>query len=249
MKLTIDMRRDYIFLLQTSEIKKEKRPAIKRIAEKILAGKNRYKHLEATTAVPWWFIGLLHALESGCDFRTHLRNGDPLKARTVQVPKGRQKTGTPPFTFEESATDALKYDKLFGKTDWDIATTLYRLETFNGFGYRKPEIDINSPYLWSMSNHYAKGKFTSDHHYDPSAVSQQAGAAVILRHMLEAGWIDIPMADGDFWVKYDSKNYAEETTRLQTILNLLPGVFLEVDGYAGPATAAAFRKAAGRVLT
>jgi len=38
-------------------------------------------------------------------FKLHLHNGDPLTARTVNVPKGRPKTGQPPFAWGISAKD------------------------------------------------------------------------------------------------------------------------------------------------
>jgi lysozyme family protein len=71
---------------------------------------------------------------------------------------------------------------------------LFKMEQFNGFGYRVK--GINSPYLWSFSNHYSKGKFTRDGFFDPNAVSKQIGAAVLLRRMSErqiavAGEVDI----------------------------------------------------------
>ena len=46
---------------------------------------------------------------------------------------------------------------------------------------------INTPYLWSFSNHYTRGKFTSDGNWDSSAVSQQCGAGVILHDLVQRG--------------------------------------------------------------
>ena len=68
-------------------------------------------------------------------------------------------------------------------TDWSLPGVLYQLEKYNGFGYRP--LGIPSPYLWSFSNHYTRGKFTSDNHFDPNAVSQQVGAAAILHRMMD----------------------------------------------------------------
>jgi len=48
---------------------------------------------------------------------------------------------------------------------------------------------VKSPYLWSFSNHYLKGKYVADGKWDPNAVSQQAGAMVILRRLAGAGEI------------------------------------------------------------
>jgi lysozyme family protein len=153
------------------------------IVKKINAGKARYQAMEAKTNVPWFFIGVLHYMEAGNDFSRHLHNGDPLTRRTVQEPAGRPTTGTAPFTWEASALDAIKYKGLDKIKSWDIANMLYLFEAYNGFGYRSK--GINSPYLWSMSNQYIKGKYVADGKYDANAVSKQAGAAVIMYRVLQ----------------------------------------------------------------
>lgn len=132
--------------------------------------------------IPWVFIGALHGLE--CCFRLdqHLHNGDPLTARTTHVPKGRPVTGKPPFTWRESAVDALRLKKLDRETDWSIARMLYLFESYNGFGYRR--FAVHSPYLWSMSNHFSTGKFVADGRFDPNATSKQCGAALMLKALL-----------------------------------------------------------------
>ena len=92
-----------------------------------------YEEIEAETKVPWWFTGLIHGMECSFSLNKHLHNGDSLKARTWQVPAGRPKEGSPPFTFVESACDALSYDHFAGQEDWGLAIVLYRLERYNGF--------------------------------------------------------------------------------------------------------------------
>jgi lysozyme family protein len=62
---------------------------------------------------------------------------------------------------------------------------LYVLEGYNGFGYRSK--GIRSPYLWSFSNLYEKGKYVADHQFDPNAVSKQVGSAVLLKLLSEGG--------------------------------------------------------------
>jgi len=86
-------------------------------------------------------------------------------------------------TFDRSAADALAFDHLDHRDGWDIAEICYRFEGFNGFGYRTH--GIHSPYLWAGCQHYKAGKYVADHHFDPSAVSQQLGSAVILKRMIE----------------------------------------------------------------
>ena len=108
--------------------------------------------------------------------------GRPLdNARTVNVPAGRPIKGRPPFTWSESAEDALtmpgkQFDKV---TDWSIAHALWLLESFNGHGYRNA-IGIHSPYLWAGTCHYVRGKYIDDHVYSALAVSKQPGAAGII---------------------------------------------------------------------
>jgi len=129
--------------------------------------------------VPWAFVGIIHGLECSFDFTKHLHNGDPLSARTVQVPRNRPASGKPPFTWLESALDALQLQKLDQVSDWSVPHMLYLIEAYNGSGYRKRALP--TPYLWGSSNNYEKGKFVADGHFDPDAVSKQCGAALILK--------------------------------------------------------------------
>jgi len=118
-----------------------------------------------------------------CAFRTttHLHNGDPLTARTVHVPAGRPVVGNPPFTWEQSAIDALQYQGLTKWTDWSLSGVLFKIEAYNGFGYRKH--GIQTPYLWGGSQHYISGKFASDGQWAPNLTSKQTGAGVILKYL------------------------------------------------------------------
>jgi lysozyme family protein len=52
-------------------------------------------------------------------------------------------------------------------------------------GYRRR--GVPSPYLWSFSNLYTKGKFVADGHFDANAVSAQCGAAVMLKALQGQG--------------------------------------------------------------
>ena len=135
--------------------------------------------------VPWAMIGVIHAMECGFNFTGHLHNGDPLTSQTTRVPAGYPQTGTPPFSWEESARDALNKEGIDRVTDWSLPRMLYLLEKYNGFGYRYRQQP--TPYLWSFSNLYRKGKFVADHVYDPDTVSKQCGAAVMLKALLNQG--------------------------------------------------------------
>ena len=191
--LTPKLKEEYERLFATCVINTSKQPVVRSIREKIVASRSRYEEVEALTGVPWYVIAVIHTLEGSLNFKTHLHNGDPLSAKTVHVPKGRP-PGTPPFRWEESAVDALKFDNMIGVKKWVLAGILFKLEGFNGFGYRTRHPEVLTPYLWSFSNHYAKGKFTADGKFDPNAVSKQCGAGVILLSLSAEKIVDIPLS-------------------------------------------------------
>ena len=170
-------------MFDAMEINALKKAEINSIVVKITVGKARYENIERQTGVPWFFIGVIHLLEANCNFTKHLHNGDPLSARTVQVPKGRP-LGTAPFTWEESALDALQFKSYDKVKNWTVPNMLLLFEEYNGMGYRKYHPDVNSPYLWSYSNLYTVGKYDSDGKFNPNLVSKQAGAAVILKSVM-----------------------------------------------------------------
>lgn len=148
--------------------------------------KDRYTKVavQVNATMPWYFVGLIHHMESGQSFDTHLHNGDPLNARTTHVPSGRPKTGNPPFTWEYSAIDALKGQGFGSGVKFDITSMLLHFEHYNGVGYRSH--DVYSPYIWSKTNHYDKGYYTNDGHYDATVRSQQTGCAPILYFLINS---------------------------------------------------------------
>lgn len=153
-------------------------------AEEIIANTSLYQLVATSTGVPWQVIGVIHHLESNLNFTTHLHNGDPLTAATVHEPIGRP-PGNPPFTWEDSAIDAIKYDALNRWKDWSIPGVLYTLEKYNGFGYQAK--GVNSPYLWSKTDQYIKGKFGKQGIYYPDLISQQLGAVPVLKELAKKG--------------------------------------------------------------
>jgi lysozyme family protein len=142
--------------------------------------KLRYAAVEAAIGVPWFVVGIIHSLEAGQRFDRHLHNGDPLTARTRQVPAGRPKQGDPPFKWQDSAIDALRLRKLDQWTDWSAAGIAFTLEGYNGFGYRSHHPEVKTPYLWSYCNVYSSGKYVADGRFSSAAVSQQCGGMVLL---------------------------------------------------------------------
>ncbi|MGH8593739.1 MAG: TIGR02594 family protein [Gammaproteobacteria bacterium] len=185
-----DLKDEYRELFDSCVIRDSKLSTVKWHRNKLLENRRRYEAVAAKFgSMPWWFVGIVHGLEASFDFRKHLHNGDPLTARTVRVPAGHPAAGNPPFTWEESAQDALALKRLDRINNWSLERCLYQFESFNGFGYRQRR-GIHSPYLWSFSTHYARGKYTADGRYDPNAVSRQCGAAVMVRDLANAGIID-----------------------------------------------------------
>ncbi|MFM5950387.1 MAG: hypothetical protein ACKOPM_14380 [Novosphingobium sp.] len=146
----------------------------------------RYERLGNRFGIPWAFIAAIHGLEASFNFRAHLHNGDfPLSQRTRQVPAGRPSVWLPPSDWESSAADALRLLGFTGQSDWSLPRMLYRLEAYNGFGYRRA--GRASPYLWSFSTLFSRGKFVADGKFDPNARSKQCGGAVMLKLLDLAG--------------------------------------------------------------
>lgn len=174
-----ELRDEYAKLFETGKIDPPRQGNVDYYLRHIGLGKGSYADVAQRFGIPWFFIGIIHGMECGFDFNAHLHNGDPLTKKTVRVPKGRPKIGSPPFTWKASCEDAIQLEELDKVADWSVPHMLYRFEKYNGFGYRR--MGLPSPYLWSFSNHYTKGKYVADGKFDPEAVSQQCGAAVILK--------------------------------------------------------------------
>lgn len=249
------LQSEYQRLFDTCTILPARLPEVNSVVDKMLVSRSRYEAVGARLGIPWYFIAIIHCMEGSLSFAKHLHNGDPLTARTVQVPKGRPKTGQPPFTWEASAEDALIHDKVHLWKDYSVPGMLYKLEGFNGYGYRRLTQPIPSPYLWSMTNHYTKGKFVKDGAYSPTAVSKQTGAAALLRRMAEKQVIQLGISDrlstikklGEI-VSYAPNKVVAKARELQEMLNLA-GAHLLPDGKAGANTSTAYFNIIGKYLT
>lgn len=187
------VRADYETLFSSCRIRDDKRAKVDWYLSRLKdpSARRRYEEVAEEACVPWYFVGIIHAMEASFSFRSHLHNGDSLKRRTRHVPAGRPASGAPPFDWTISAIDALRYAKLTHLGDWSLAAMLYRWESYNGFRSRVLH-KINTPYLWSFSNHYARGKYVSDGVWNGAAVSKQCGAAVMLKALVEEGIAKLP---------------------------------------------------------
>ena len=253
--LTPALRQTYQRLFELAQIRPERAKAVDSWCDKILLQKPRYQTIGTSLGVPWHFIAAAHMRESSLNFSKHLHNGDPLTARTVQVPAGRPKTGNPPFTFEQSASDALIYEGLDKWQDWSLPGTLYKLEAYNGWGYHYRK--LASPYLWSFSQHFERGKFIKDGVFDPKAIDEQCGAATLLRRLSERQEIQFsgdpdlagPAQIVSFAAKKPTKpEVIAAAMRLQEWLVTHPGIVLKVDGWPGTRTSNAYKAVTGSYL-
>lgn len=148
----------------------------------------RYLRVEVIrlNGVPAPVIFCLHQRESSGSFMCSLAQGDPLTHRSRHVPRGRIPNVDPPYTWEQCAFDALYVVDRLDRKDWCyLSPRMDAIEGYNGFGYRSR--GIPSPYLWSGTSIYTRGKFTRDGHFDRMAIDGQLGCAAILKRMQERG--------------------------------------------------------------
>ena len=187
-----ELREEYADLWGAMKIPAGTASALDARIRAIARGRPRYDQVANATGVPWYVIAIIHEMEASLKFTTHLHNGDPLTDRTVQVPAGRPPEGMPPFEWEDSAIDALMLKNLNQVKLWSIERIAYQLEAYNGWGYRTRATGINTPYLWSSTTNYRKGKFVRDRVFDPNAVSRQLGAMALLRRLIETQGVNVP---------------------------------------------------------
>ena len=261
-RLTVALRKEYQEPFDSVEYTPDNIAAT-RSARRLMDKHRLYDEVGEKCSVPWYFVGLVHQMESGGNFSRHLHNGDPLTARTTHVPAGRPRAGEPPFEWAESAADALR-DRRFGEGH-DIPQLLWRIERYNGWGYRRYHPETLSPYLWGGSSHYQGGKYGSDGVWRPTLRSKQLGAAVIFRRCMELfpevqrlvsqdpeAWSAGPLPAPDDLEKsswrYAPRDYSLSAAVLQESLNRLDGIYVQVDGRAGLKTSDAFKTVAGHLL-
>jgi lysozyme family protein len=150
--------------------------------------KGRYVVIEKQRkgGVPAKIVFVLHGRESTWNFTKHLHEGSSLLGRTKWVPKGRLPGKNPPYTFEQSAEDALYVLKSLQTVDWkSIDATLTAIERYNGTGYLRFHKNVNSPYLFSGTTLYTRGKYVADGKFSATAVDAQIGCVAILKRMEE----------------------------------------------------------------
>jgi lysozyme family protein len=188
------IRAEYRNLFDSCVIRPQYKSAVQQDTDRMLRNQSRYEEIQGETNVPWYVVGVVHNLEASFNFAGHLHNGDDIRFKTRNVPRGRPPSWDPPKSstdWRRSAEDALAYDSLADQKEWDLEQLLYRLEGYNGWGPRQV-YRMNSPYLWSFSVHYNRGKYESDGHWNPTLVSDQCGAGVLIKALVDAGSISRP---------------------------------------------------------
>lgn len=259
--LTSSLRAEYQQLFDTCQVSSGKAQEVEQLTLSLITNKPRYVEVADILHIPWQLIAVIHNMESSQSFHKHLHNGDPLTARTRQVPAGRPKTGNPPFTWKASAIDALSMHKLDSWQDWSLPGLLYCLESYNGWGYRQYHPSVKSPYLWSGSHHYTAGKYIADGTWSATAKSAQCGAATLLRRMAEKGeFLHTPATTNSTapailqattarpLFAYAPNTVTAGGIELQKYLNSLPNIFLKEDGKLGEKTSNACMLAFGSYL-
>jgi|SRR5882757_10420139 len=129
------------------------------------------------SAIPWYMIAIILWRERDLSvplLEAYLGNGQSIRHRTTIEPRGRG-----PFpTFNAGCIDAVKIDGLDRVLDWRLEKILYYCEVLNGAGYNNR--GVPSPYIWSFTSQYARGKYDYDGHYNYSLVDPQPGCAALL---------------------------------------------------------------------
>ena len=180
-------------------IKPGEEKAVKNAVKRILWGKRLYLKVAEETGLEWWILGGIHSLEADCNFQAVLHNGERIIGtgeKTRLVPKGRG-----PFeSWPEAAIDAIGLNPYrwvkIREAGPEIGLVLEAVESFNGRGYISGAGKATvSPYLWSKTNVYTKGKYVSDGKFDPSVVSKQVGFVAIVKELERLGEITIQIAD------------------------------------------------------
>lgn len=178
--------------LQAMLIDSQAERALDKIAGRLLSFKVNYLQASAATHVPVAVIMAIHERESSANFDTWLHNGDPCwdpkpkkMIRTTHVPKNRPPNI--PCSWASGAIDALSHYGLGSPSEllavhWAMPMVCYLLERYNGFGYFNRSLP--SPYLWSWSNIYQRGKYVTDGKFDPHAVDRQVGAIPLMRRIM-----------------------------------------------------------------
>lgn len=232
-------REKYNNLFNTCVIKPEKQGDVNWCVGKIIPLKDKYEKIAAAIGCPWWLIGLIHGMESSFKI-AWLANGDSLNGATVNVPPGLIVPGkTPPYDFVDAAIVSLKHEG-WDKRDWSVfnlGSILIELEKYNGSGYANR--GLNSPYLWSFTNHGQKGRYVKDGVFDPNSWSNQVGCCAMLKELVSRKIVSFSSETPKKETVLHIGDEGEEVKSLQILLTANGFPCGSIDGDFGPKTKAA----------
>lgn len=144
-----------------------------------------YEQISIETGVPPALIAALHYRESACNFGTYLHNGQPLGEPTTMVPENIYFDN-----FHDAAVAALNNAQeqkgISLAPDSDIVLMMTFAELYNGTGYTDYH-DMASPYVFSGTEVYEKGKYVSDGSFNSEAVDKQPGVYILVMSVVDEG--------------------------------------------------------------
>ncbi len=147
--------------------------------------KARYQAVAAKTGIPAELIAALHWRESTANFNTYLHQGDPLGKKAVHVPRN-----IPLFhKWEDAAVHALTMKRSIQKklgitaNTTDMAAIATFAEYYNGLGYHNR--GSSSPYVYSGTDQYKRGKYVADGRYSKTHRDNQLGVVPMIMYITQ----------------------------------------------------------------
>ncbi len=227
------------------------------------ARRARYEEVARRAGLPAPLVAAIHWRESTGDFNTYLHQGDRLGRPAVHVPRD-----IPVFhDWTEAAVHALDMKSTLREAmrittqTTDLAALATYAEHYNGLGYHyrgRP-----SPYVFSGTDQYSRGKFVRDGVYSSRTRDRQLGVVAMIQYIraMEGGGVHRPGAGPAVGDRPTLRRGAlgDDVERLQAALReggyysrAIDGDFgwgtwravrafqrdrgLDVDGTAGPST-------------
>ncbi len=106
---------------------------------------------------------------------------------------------------------------------------------------------VNSPYLFGLTKSHGHGKYVADGRFDPNAKTKHLGAVGIIKTLVgleEAPHLAAKRMTGPVNPNFSTAG-GYEVSRLQHMLNTMPGKRLKTDGAYGPKSKDRFREVFG----
>lgn len=158
-------------LYESARLKPSMLWQIRLAGQHILHYRHQYEPVAERAGIPWWTLGLIHMREASGDFNLRIKDGSPLRGSE---------------SWSDSALATIKPRNKHGLTvSGDVEAEGQFCEEWNGLGYRAR--GINSPYLWSGTQHYLEGKYVRDGEFNSSFVDKQPGVMAVRKWLETEG--------------------------------------------------------------